>query len=283
MKTINLKNGTTLPRLGMGTWFLGDNRATRKDEIEALRYGIEHGMTVIDTAEMYGGGRSETLVGEAIEPFSRENIYLISKVLPNNAGRRDIFKSCDKTLERLKTDYLDCYLLHWRGGVPLEETIECMMELIQKGKIHSFGVSNLDTPDMQELFSIKDGNKCVMNQVLYHLGSRGIEYSLLPWLKNNNTAMMAYCPLAQGGSLRAGLLTSEAVRLVAHQKGVTPIQILLAFAIRDDNVIAIPKASSIKHVESNLKALSIELTVRDIELLSSDFPPPHTKLPLDIQ
>jgi len=283
MKTIRLKDNREIPRLGMGSWFIGDSIATREGEIEALRYGIERGMTVIDTAEMYGGGRSELLVGEAIEPFAREDLYLISKVLPNNAGRRDIFSSCDRSLERLKTEYLDCYLLHWRGEVPLEETIECMIELQDRGKIASFGVSNFDTDDMQELFSIEGGNQAVMNQVLYHLGSRGVEYSLLPWLKQNNTAMMAYCPLAQGGSLRARLLTSEAVRFVAQQKGVDPFQILLAFAIHDSNVIAIPKASSIHHVEANFNALSIELTDRDMEMLSEDFTPPLTKQPLDIQ
>ena len=283
MKTIELKSGVTIPRLGMGTWFIGDTKATRKGEIDALRRGIELGMTVIDTAEMYGGGRSESLIAEAIGSFERESLYIISKVLPNNAGRRDIFTSCERSLARLKTDYLDCYLLHWRGSTPLEETVDCMMELIQKGRIRSFGVSNLDTDEMEELFSFEDGRRCVMNQVLYHLGSRGVEYDLLPWLKNNNTAMMAYCPLAQGGSLRARLLTSEAMRILATEKNADPFQILLAFAIHDENVVAIPKASTVEHVESNFQALSIELTKRDIDLLSEDFAPPTTKLHLDMQ
>jgi len=282
MKKVTLKDGAILPQLGMGSWFLGDNYNTRQDEIDALRYGIEHGLTLIDTAEMYGGGRSESLIGKAIEPYDRGMLYLISKVLPNNASRRDIFTSCDRSLARLKTDYLDCYLLHWMGAVPLEETIECMMELKDRGKIKSFGVSNFDVDDMKELFFEKDGSNCVMNQVLYHLGSRGVEYDLLPWLKQNNTTMMAYSPLAQGGSLRARLLTSEAVRIVAKQKEVDPFQILLAFAIHDSSVIAIPKASTLKHIKSNIEALEVELTKRDIELLSKDFAPPQTKQPLDM-
>ncbi|MCL1830087.1 MAG: aldo/keto reductase [Oscillospiraceae bacterium] len=283
MKTIKLKDGITIPRLGMGSWFIGDNPNTRKDEIDAFRYGIERGMTLIDTAEMYGGGRSESLIGEAIAPFDRESIYLISKVLPNNAGKRNINDSCERSLKRLNTDYLDCYLLHWRGGVPLEETIESMVRLVDSGKIKSFGVSNFDTDDMEELFTIDNGELSVMNQVLYHLGSRGVEYSLLPLMKQHNTAMMAYCPLAQGGSLRARLLTSEAVRFVAQQKNADPFQILLAFAIRDEAVIAIPKASSVAHVKSNFDAMNIELTKRDIELLSEDFMPPVDKMPLDMQ
>lgn len=283
MKTLQLKDGAIIPKLGMGSWFIGDSSTTRQDEINALRFGIENGLTLIDTAEMYGGGRSESLIGEAIDPYDRESLYIISKVLPNNAGKRDIFTSCEKTLARLKTEYLDCYLLHWRGGIPLEETVECMMKLIQTGKIKSYGVSNFDTNDMQELYTVQDSNKCVMNQVLYHLGSRGVEYSLLPLLKQNKNALMAYCPLAQGGSLRARLLTSEAVRIVAKNKGVDEFQILLAFAIHDSNVVAIPKASSITHVKSNIESLSIELTDRDIELLSRDFAPPQSKQPLDIQ
>ena len=283
MKTVTLKDGTVLPKLGLGSWFIGDYRATRDSEISALRCGIELGMTVIDTAEMYGGGRSESLIGEAITPFDRDRLYLISKVMPNNAGRNNIFTSCERTLSRLKTDYLDCYLLHWRGGVPLEETLECLLKLRDQGRIKSFGVSNFDREDMQQLFSLTDGEGCVMDQVLYHLGSRGVEYDLLPWLKQNKTAMMAYCPLAQGGSLKARLLTSEAVRLVAIQKKADPFQILLAFAINDADVIAIPKASTPAHVEGNFKALSIELTKQDLELLAADFPPPHTKQPLDMQ
>ena len=283
MKTIILKNGVTIPKLGMGTWFMGDSAATKKSEINALRCGIELGMTLIDTAEMYGSGRSEQLVGEAISPYNRESLFIVSKVLPNNAGRRDIFSSCEKSLSRLKTDYLDCYLLHWRGMVSLDETVECMMELIERGRIKSFGVSNFDIEDMKELYTVNDGNKCTMNQVLYHLGSRGTEYSLLPWLKENKTAMMAYCPLAQGGSLKARLLTSEAVRVVAKQKEADPFQILLAFAIHDNNIVAIPKASTAEHVYSNYKAMSIKLTQRDIDLLSEDFPAPAKKLPLDTQ
>ncbi len=283
MKTVTLKNGVQVPRLGQGTWFIGDNPKTRVSEIETLRRGIDLGMTLIDTAEMYGSGRSESLVGEAIAPYDREKLFLVSKVLPNNAGRKNIFQSCDRSLERLKTEYLDCYLLHWRGGVPLRETIDCMKELVSRGKIKSFGVSNLDTYDMEELVAIPGGDDAVTNQVLYHLGSRGIEYDLLPWLKKHNMAMMAYCPLAQGGSLRSNLLKSEAVRIIAAEREIDAFQVLLAFALHDPNIMAIPKASTIKHVEKNYQALSVTLTQRDIDLLSEDFPPPTRKMPLDIQ
>lgn len=282
MKTLTLKNGATVPRLGQGTWFIGDDRAARGEEIETLRRGIDLGLTLIDTAEMYGSGRSEDLVGEAIAPYGREKLFLVSKVLPNNAGRRNIFASCDNSLRRLKTEYLDCYLLHWRGGVPLRETAECMMELIERGKIKSFGVSNLDTYDMQELWSVADGSKCVTDQVLYHLGSRGVEFDLLPWLKSERTAMMAYCPLAQAGSLRSNLLRSEAVKKVAEKHGADLFQILLAFSMRDENVISIPKASSVAHVESNFKSLEINLDDQDIAMLSADFPAPTRKMHLDI-
>jgi len=283
MKKIKLKNGAEMPKLGQGTWFMGDEPASREDEISAIRRGIELGMTLIDTAEMYGSGRSELLVGEAIAPFSREELFVVSKVLPGNAGRGKIFASCEKTLSRLKTEYLDCYLLHWMGGVPLSETVECMMELTHRGLIKSFGVSNLDAMDMEELYSVADGNKCVTDQVLYHLGSRGVEFDLMPWLAENRTAMMAYCPLAQGASLSSGLLRSEALRVITREKEADVFQILLAFALRNDNVAAIPKASSVSHVERNFKALSIKLTKRDIDILSKDFPPPKRKQPLDMQ
>lgn len=284
MKTLTLKNGVTVPRLGMGSWFIGDNRAARKEEIETLRRGVDLGMTLIDTAEMYGGGRSEELVGEAIAPYDREKLFLVSKVLPNNAGRRNIFRSCENSMRRLRTDYLDCYLLHWRGGVSLEETVECMMELVGAGKIKSFGVSNLDSHDMRELFSVTDGENCVIDQVLYHLASRGVEYDLLQWLKNERTAMMAYCPLAQAGRLGArGLLRGGVVSAVAEKHGADSVQVLLAFSMRDENIIAIPKASSLAHVESNFQSLEIALDDEDIALLSKEFPPPDRKMPLDIQ
>ena len=283
MKKTTLKNGNAIPRLGQGGWYIGDNHSTRVEEIEALRRGIDLGMTLIDTAEMYGSGRSEALIGEAIAPYNREKLYLVSKVLPNNAGRQSIMKSCEQSLRRLRTDYLDCYLLHWRGSVPIAETVECMHELMAKKRIRSFGVSNLDIDDMEELFGIPGGSDCVINQVLYHLGSRGVEYDLLPMLKRTDTAMMAYCPLAQSGRLQKNLLKSNVVRQLAEKNGATVFQILLAFVLRDKNVIAIPKAASISHVEQNFTALSIDLSDEDVAMLSTEFPAPTRKMALDIQ
>ncbi|MDR3086167.1 MAG: aldo/keto reductase, partial [Christensenellaceae bacterium] len=205
MKTIDL-GGLSLPVLGQGSWYMGDDPALEPSETAALRLGLEKGLTLVDTAEMYGSGRAESLIGRALEGIPRESYLLCSKVYPHNAGRAQIFKSCDASLKRLKTDFLDLYLLHWRGSIPLEETIECMEELARRGKIRRWGVSNFDLDDMQELLSIPGGERCAANQILYHLGSRGVEYDLLPYLRKNGIAAMAYCPLAQAGSLRRGLV-----------------------------------------------------------------------------
>ena len=180
---VRLKDGALMPKLGQGTWFLGEDKSKEQDEIKSIKIGIENNMTLIDTAEMYGEGLAEELVGKAIKGYDREKLFLVSKVYPHNAGRRNIFRSCENTLKRMGVEYLDLYLLHWRGAVPLSETVECMEELVKKGKIKRWGVSNFDIDDMKELMTVKDGDKCVVNQVLYHLGSRGIEYSLYPWMK----------------------------------------------------------------------------------------------------
>ncbi len=193
MKTVILKDGTPVPAVGQGTWFMGEKPSRRKDEIAALRWGIENGMNLIDTAEMYGDGASEELVGEAIAPYEREKLFLVSKVYPWNAGRAHIFRSCEDSLKRLGTSYLDMYLLHWRGSVPLHETVECMEELVSNGLIRRWGVSNLDYDDMEELYDIHNGDHCQTDQVLYHLGSRGTERKLQPWLKQHDIPLMAYC------------------------------------------------------------------------------------------
>ncbi|MBW7455566.1 aldo/keto reductase, partial [Paenibacillus sepulcri] len=193
---VRLKDGTVLPKLGQGTWHMGDQPSRRKEEIRSLRLGVELGMKMIDTAEMYGDGRSESLIGEAIQGI-REQVFLVSKVYPHHAGLKHIARSCDNSLKRLGTDSLDFYLLHWRGNVPLGETIEGMERLKEAGKIRRWGVSNLDTRDMKELLSLENGTECAVNQVLYHLGSRGIEFDLLPHAQNNGIPVMAYCPLAQ--------------------------------------------------------------------------------------
>ena len=280
---VKLKNGAEVPALGLGTWYLGDDAGRRAREIAALRTGIEKGMTLIDTAEMYGGGRSERLVGEAIKGTERGRLFIVSKVLPNNAGRRGIFRSCEESLQRLGTDYLDLYLLHWRGSVPLAETVECMEKLERDGMIRGWGVSNFDTDDMEELRRVKGGDGCLVNQVLYHAASRGIEYSLLPQMRERGVALMAYCPLAQGGSLRRGLFRSRVLNDIAARRGATVAQILLAWTIRGGNVIAIPRSSSPEHTAENAGADAIELTAEELAAIDREFAPPRRKEPLDIQ
>ena len=282
MQSVLLKNGVSMPKLGMGTWYMGEDPYKAKNEIESLRLGVELGIPLIDTAEMYGEGLSEELIGQAIKPLDREKLFLVSKVYPFNAGRRSIFRSCEDSLRRLGTDHLDLYLLHWRGSIPLQETVECMEELKASGKIKMWGVSNFDTRDMQELWWVPGGENCVVNQVLYHLGSRGIEFDLLPWMREHQVAAMGYCPLAQKGSLRRGMMQDKNLLTVASRHGATPAQILLAFALRQDNLIPIPKAGTPEHVRLNFAALDIVLTEEDLALLERSFPAPKRKTYLDI-
>ena len=262
---------------------MGDSQRAREEEIKSIRYAIDNGVTTIDTAEMYGNGRSELLVGEAIKGYDREKLFIISKVLPSNAGRGRIFQACEKTLERLGTDYLDLYLLHWRGMIPFEETIECMEELVRRGKIRRWGVSNMDIDDMEEIVNLSEGENCRVNQVLYHLGSRGIEYSLKPFTDRNNIATIAYCPLAQGGRLRGQLLESETVKKIAAKHKITPMQVLLCFVLSQNNMLAIPKASKLEHMKQNIECLKIKLDNDDLRALDKAFPAPVRKVPLDIE
>ncbi|MDT9725755.1 aldo/keto reductase [Xylanibacillus composti] len=280
-RQVKLPGGATVPTLGQGTWYMGQNRAKRQEEINTLRLGVELGMTLIDTAEMYGEGEAEKLVGEAIRDI-RDEVFLVSKVYPHNAGLGRIARSCEQSLQRLGTDCLDLYLLHWRGTVPFSETIEGMERLVEAGKIRSWGVSNLDTADMKELVSQARGTNCVTNQVLYHLGSRGIEYDLLPWQRAKGMPIMAYCPLAQAGTLRRGLVEHPTVQAISHNRGMTAYQLLLAWSIREEEVIAIPKASTEAHVRENAASVHIELSDEELRLLDEAFPPPVRKLPLDM-
>lgn len=298
---VTLANGRTVPALGQGTWYLGDSPTTHDREAMALRAGVGAGMTLIDTAEMYGNGRSERLVGDAIAgtgasgeplreedgdeaaPLDRSGLFLVSKVLPTNAKDPDIFRSCDDTLENLGVDYLDLYLLHWRGGVPLRETVRCMEELVEEGKIGAWGVSNFDTDDMEELWRIPEGRHCQVNQVLYNPSSRGTEYDLLPWMREHGVALMAYCPLAQAGTLRRGLLGCPQIEEVARRHGVTHWQVVLAWDIRDGNTIAIPRTGRPEHTLENAAADAIELTADDLALISQAWPAPGHKMPLDME
>lgn len=278
-----LPDGSEIPRLGQGTWRVGENAQAEETEIQSLRTGIELGMGLIDTAEMYGEGGAEAVIGKAIQGVSRDSLYLVSKVYPQNAGRGQMFTSCEESLKRLGTDYLDLYLLHWPGSIPLEETVECMEELVSQGKIKRWGVSNFDIDDMEALFAVPNGNRCAVNQVLYHLGSRGIEYDLLPWMRRHSMPVMAYCPIAQAGALRSKMLSDETVVRIAQEKGLTVVQLLLAFVLSQPDMIAIPKAANPVHLKENAVAAGIILTDEERRALDAAFPAPTMKTMLDIQ
>ena len=270
------------PAIGQGTWYMGENVRLRQKEVDALRAGIDLGLTLIDTAEMYADGGAEEVVGEALQGGLRDKVFLVSKVYPWNAGGKKAIAACEASLRRLKTEVLDLYLLHWRGNYSLAETVEVMETLIAQGKIRRWGVSNLDYSDMQELMRVRGGDACATNQVLYHLGSRGIEYDLLPWCQQQAIPVMAYCPLAQAGRLRDGLLENSAVREIAAAHNVSAAQILLAWVISHQGVIAIPKASSVAHVQENAEALNITLSSEELVRLDNAFPAPGRKTPLDV-
>jgi diketogulonate reductase-like aldo/keto reductase len=249
---------------------MGEDARLRQQEIAALRAGVDLGMSLIDTAEMYGDGAAETLLGEAFAG-ARDQIFLVSKVYPQNAGRGRIERACEASLQRFKTDHLDLYLLHWRGQVPLAETIEGMDALIRAGKIRRWGVSNFDAGDMDQLVRA-GGEACATNQLLYNVTERGAEFDLLPQLRKRAIPTMAYSPVGQGR-----LPQSPALSAVAKRHGVTPPQVALAWVLRDPTVIAIPKAADLAHVEANRRALDLMLTAEDLAAIDADFPPPTRK------
>lgn len=281
-RQVRLPDGTEVPALGQGTWFLGEQKARFEQEKEALIAGVDAGMTLIDTAEMYGSGKAESLIGSTIAGMDRSRLFLVSKVYPHNAGRKQIFKSCLASLERMGTDYLDLYLLHWRGGIPLEETVACMEQLKKEGKIRRWGVSNFDISDMEELWSVPGGKNCAVNQVLYHAASRGIEYDLLPWMREHHVPLMAYCPLAQGGDLRRGLYGNKVLNQIAADHGASVSQVLLAFVLRDGSTIAIPRSSQKTHTLDNAGADEVVLTAEELAMIDKEFPAPTRKVYLDI-
>ena len=276
MRTVRLPGGDEVVALGQGTWRMGESRAARKGEVAALRHGIACGMTLIDTAEMYGSGGAERVVGEAIRG-QRDRVYLVSKVLPSNAGRKRMKRACEKSLKRLGTDYLDLYLLHWRSGVSLDETVEGFLALKEDGKIRRFGVSNFDTDDMQELWETPDGQGCQTNQVLYNLKRRWPEGSLMPWSRRNGQPLMIYSPLEQGRLPAGGTLGA-----IAAARGVTTMQVALAWVLRHEDVFVVPKASLVAHVDANLGALDITLSDDELAALDKDFPPPEGGAPLEL-
>jgi diketogulonate reductase-like aldo/keto reductase len=281
MKTIQFHGESALPAIGQGTWYMGENAALRSQEVAALQAGLDLGLKVIDTAEMYAEGAAEEVVGEALRG-RRDQAWLVSKVYPWNAGEVDAIEACERSLRRLQTGYLDLYLLHWRGNVPLEETIRAMESLQQQGKIRHWGVSNFDHDDMLELWQEPGGKSCLTNQVLYHLASRGIEYDLLPQCQQREMPIMAYCPLAQAGRLRQALFDDAHLKQIAQQKGISVAQVLLAWVIRQQGVLAIPKASSVAHVQQNAAALSINLTDEELSIIDRAFPAPQSKTALDV-
>ena len=281
MKTIQFHGESALPAIGQGTWYMGENAALRSQEVAALQAGLDLGLKVIDTAEMYAEGAAEEVVGEALRG-RRDQAWLVSKVYPWNAGEVDAIEACERSLRRLQTDYLDLYLLHWRGNVPLEETIRAMGSLQQQGKIRYWGVSNFDHDDMLELWQEPGGKSCLTNQVLYHLASRGIEYDLLPQCQQREMPIMGYCPLAQAGRLRQALFDDAHLQQIAQQKGISVAQVLLAWVIRQQGVLAIPKASSVAHVQQNAAALSINLTNEELSIIDRAFPAPQSKTALDV-
>lgn len=277
------QGNTAVGPIGQGTWYLGEDPARFAQECGALRAGIEAGMTLIDTAEMYGEGAAERLVGAAVRGIDRKRLYLVSKVYPFHAGRKDIFRCCENSLRRMGTDYIDLYLLHWRGSIPLAESVDCLEELKARKRILAWGVSNFDTGDMNELFSTPGGSKCAANQVLYHLGSRGVEFDLLPQLRKRDIPLMAYCPLAQAGRLRRGMLNSPVVLEVACAHQATPQQVLLAFLLAQAGVLPIPRTSDPIHALENAAAGTLHLTKDELSHLDQAFPAPKRKVPLDMQ
>lgn len=268
MKQVTLPDGERVPALGMGTWNMGDDRATRAEELATLRLGLDLGLRLIDTAEMYGEGLSEALIGEAIAG-RRDEVFLISKVYPHNAGQYDLAEACERSLRRLGTDRLDLYLLHWRGGVPLEETVEGLQALQREGKIRHYGVSNLDLSDMEELWDVPGGDEIAVNQLLYNLSRRGIEWDLLPWLQERRVPVMAYSPIEQARLVRHPKL----VRF-AQECGMTPAQVALAWLLARDGIIAIPKTGHRERLRENIGALSHTLTAEQLATLDGIFPPP---------
>ncbi len=275
VKTVTLPGGEKVPALGQGTWLKGEAAARRREEIEALRLGIELGATLVDTAEMYGEGLTEDLVGEALDGY-RDRAFLVSKVYPHNASRKGVVAACERSLRRLKTDRLDLYLLHWRGSHPFEETIAGFEALQAAGKIRHWGVSNLDPDDMEELLAA-GGAACAVNQVLYNPGRRGPEFDLFPLLARHQIPIMAYSPIEQARLPRSGALGR-----VAARHGVDPFQVALAWVMRRPDVIAIPKASRAAHVRANVAAAELVLAEQDLAEIDAEFPPPTRKRALEM-
>jgi diketogulonate reductase-like aldo/keto reductase len=276
-RTVALPDGTRVPALGQGTWHMGESRNRTQAEVAALKLGIDLGMTLIDTAEMYGNGGAEQVIAEAIAG-RRDGLFIVSKVLPGNASRAGTVAACERSLKRMRIDCIDLYLLHWPGSHPLDETVAAFEALRKAGKIRYWGVSNFDAPEMERLSRLAQGGDCATNQVLYNPDTRGIEFDLLPWCAQHNMPVMAYSPVGQGGRL----LRSAALRTVAERHGATPAQVAIAWSMRSGTVISIPKATDPDHVRENAKAGEIVLSTEDCATIDATHAPPKRKQGLEI-
>jgi diketogulonate reductase-like aldo/keto reductase len=276
LRKLSLPNGDTVPVLGQGTWKMGESRSRRRDEVAALMHGIDLGMTLVDTAEMYAEGGAEEVIAEAIKG-RRAKVFLVSKVYPHNASKRGVQHACEQSLRRLKTDRLDLYLLHWRGSVPLEETVAGFEALQRDGKIRHWGVSNFDVDDMEELVRVPGGDACATNQILYNVARRGPEFDLLPWLAGRKMPAMAYSPVDHARLPRRSPLDD-----LAQKHGVSAIQVALAWVLRQPGVFAIPKSGRIEHVRDNRRALDLALSADDLAAIDAHFRPPRSKQPLEM-
>lgn len=282
VRTTLLPSGRPIPVLGQGTWMMGDDASRQEAEVAALRLGLDLGMTLIDTAEMYGEGGAEEVVGEAIKDRPRSEVFIVSKVYPHNATRRGAVEACARSLRRLEVEYIDLYLLHWRENVPLSETLEAFQFLKDNGSIRDYGVSNFDVGDMEEASALPGGDGIATNQVLYNLLHRGIEWELLPWSRERRIPIMAYSPLGSNVTEQKRMLGHANIKSVAARHNATPAQIALAWLLRQPDLVVIPKASTPEHLRDNRAALDIELTDQDLRELDHAFPPPARKIPLEM-
>ena len=276
MPTVRLPDEAAVPALGMGTWHMGEDPARRRREVDALRLGIELGMTLIDTAEMYGDGGAEEVVGEAIAD-RRDDVFIVSKVYPHNASARGAIAACERSLRRLRTDRIDCYLLHWRGRIPISETVDAFEQLCASGKIARWGVSNFDVEHLQQLAKVNAGDHCATDQVLYNVGERAADWRLLAWCGNHAMPAMAYSPVGQGALLR-----DPALRKIARAAQLTPSQLALAWTLRHPHVIAIPKSDNPRHLRENRAAAGIRLDQATLQAIDSAFPPPRRATRLSV-
>lgn len=281
MQTVTIA-GSQVPAIGLGTWNMGDEPSLQTQEINAIHAGLAAGAKVIDTAEMYGSGRAETLVGKAIKSVPRDQLYLISKVLPTNASKSRMERSLDASLKRLGVDEVDLYLYHWRGQIPLSETVTELQRLTSIGKTKAWGISNFDVADLKELWQLPDGPKAAANEDLFNLGSRGVEYSLLGWQADHHLPFIAYSPVGAPGQLNTHLGSNPNVLKVAKRHHATAYQILLAWVVSHQQVLAIPQSSNPDHAKQNVLAGNIQLTADDMRVLDEAYPAPTEKLPLDV-